>query len=74
MIKKKKEVQWKSDNIKALRTHLGLTQQQMADQLGTRQQTVSEWEVGIYQPRGISCTLLNMIAEHSGFQYKTKKK
>jgi DNA-binding transcriptional regulator YiaG len=43
----------------------------MASQLGTRQQTISEWEVGIYKPRGTSVTLLNIVAERSGFRYKS---
>ena len=46
--------EWDSRSIQALRRHLGLTQRQMADELGTRQQTISEWETGLYQPRGAS--------------------
>jgi len=42
----------------------------MADQLGTRQQTISEWETGMYQPRGASSTLLAIVAERAGFEYK----
>ena len=41
--------QWDDTHIKALRKHLGLTQQEMADRLGTRQQTISEWELGLYR-------------------------
>lgn len=61
---------WDAQQVQALRKHLGLTQQQMADELGTRQQTISEWETGIYQPRGASRTLLALIAERAGFQYR----
>ncbi|MDP3063533.1 MAG: helix-turn-helix transcriptional regulator [Chloroflexota bacterium] len=60
---------WDGQRVQALRKHLGLTQQQMADELGTRQQTISEWETGVYQPRGASRTLLTFIAERAGFQY-----
>ena len=56
--------------MRALREHLGLTQQEMADQLGTRQQTISEWETGMYQPRGASSTLLTMVAERAEFEYR----
>ena len=42
----------------------------MADQLGTRQQTISEWETGLYQPRGTSATLLSIIAERAKFEYE----
>ena len=46
-----------------LRRRLGLSQQAFADELGVRQQTVSEWETGRYQPRGASARLLGMLAE-----------
>jgi DNA-binding transcriptional regulator YiaG len=64
--------QWDKDRIQALRRYLGLTQQEMAARLGTRQQTISEWETGIYQPRGTSVTLLSMVAEKADFKYKTE--
>jgi DNA-binding transcriptional regulator YiaG len=67
----KKRAKWDSRRVRALREHLGLTQQEMADQLGTRQQTISEWETGMYQPRGASSTLLTMVAERAGFEYGT---
>jgi len=42
---------------------MGLTQRKLADRLGTRQQTISEWETGMYRPRGASATLLSIVAE-----------
>jgi DNA-binding transcriptional regulator YiaG len=65
-----KRQQWDDNNIRALRNHLGLTQREMADQLGTRQQTISEWEKGLYRPRGTSSTLLNIVAERAQFKYR----
>ena len=62
--------QWDSVRIHALRRHLGLTQRELADRLGTRQQTISEWETGMYNPRGASATLLSMIAEQAKFDYQ----
>ncbi len=62
--------QWDSERIRALRRHLGLTQRKLADRLGTRQQTISEWEKGIYKPRGASSTLLSIVAERAKFEYK----
>ena len=62
--------QWDSERIRALRRHLGLTQREMADRLGTRQQTISEWEVGLYKPRGASSTLLAVVAERARFEYQ----
>ena len=63
-------LQWDSRRIQALRRHLGLTQREMSDQLGTRQQTISEWETGLYRPRGASATLLSIIAEQARFSYE----
>jgi DNA-binding transcriptional regulator YiaG len=68
-MKEKKRREWDRGRVRALREHMGLTQQEMADQLGTRQQTISEWETGMYQPRGASSTLLAMVAERAGFAY-----
>ncbi len=61
---------WDSRRIQALRRHLGLTQQELSQRLGTRQQTISEWETGMYRPRGASATLLSMIAEQAKFKYE----
>jgi DNA-binding transcriptional regulator YiaG len=61
--------QWDRQYIQALRHHLGLTQRELADRLGTRQQTISEWETGMYKPRGASSTLLSIIAEQAKFEY-----
>jgi DNA-binding transcriptional regulator YiaG len=61
--------QWDADKILALRMHMGLTQREMSHRLGTRQQTISEWETGMYRPRGASATLLTMIAEKAEFHY-----
>ena len=62
--------QWDNRRIRALRRHLGLTQRELAAQLGIRQQTVSEWELGLYEPRGASSTLLSVVAERANFKYK----
>src|SRR3970282_835280 len=61
---------WEAEGVRALRRHLGLSQQQMAAELGTRQQTVSEWETGLYRPRGASARLLTLIAERAGVPYE----
>jgi len=60
---------WDASRIKALREHLDMTQAGMAGQMGIRQQTVSEWELGQYEPRGASARLLSIIADRSGFKY-----
>ena len=68
--RKKKQLPWDSGQVRALRLHLGLTQRALADRLGTRQQTISEWEKGMYRPRGASSTLLSMVAEQARFKYQ----
>ncbi len=72
-MKEKKRREWDSGRVRALREHMGLTQQELAEQLGTRQQTISEWEIGMYQPRGATSTLLTMVAERAGFEYGADK-
>jgi DNA-binding transcriptional regulator YiaG len=72
-MKDKKRRDWDNVRVRALREHMGLTQQEMANQLGTRQQTISEWETGMYQPRGASSTLLTMVAERAGFEYEPER-
>jgi DNA-binding transcriptional regulator YiaG len=64
-----KKRQWDAGSIQALRRHLGLTQSELSEKLGTRQQTISEWETGIYQPRGASAKLLSIVAEQARFKY-----
>ncbi|MFC1912257.1 helix-turn-helix domain-containing protein [Chloroflexota bacterium] len=63
-------MKWDKRSVQALRSHLGLTQRQLADRLGTRQQTISEWETAMYRPRGASATLLSIVAEQARFKYK----
>ena len=63
---------WDAGSVRALRRRLGLSQEEMAQELGARQQTVSEWETGRYQPRGTSARLLAIIAERAGFHYETR--
>jgi DNA-binding transcriptional regulator YiaG len=69
-----KKKRWTEDEVRALRRHLNLTQARLAEELGTRQQTISEWENGLYRPRGASATLLSIVAERSGFIYEASKK
>lgn len=66
----RRRVEWNGERVRALRGHLGMTQQEMAEELGTRQQTISEWETGMYRPRGASATLLSMVAERARFRYR----
>jgi DNA-binding transcriptional regulator YiaG len=66
---KRRTPPWDATSVRGLRRHLRLTQEQLAQELGVRQQTVSEWETGAYAPRGASERLLNIVAERAGFTY-----
>ncbi|MEX2032889.1 MAG: helix-turn-helix transcriptional regulator [Dehalococcoidia bacterium] len=57
---------WDASAVRALRARLGLTQAELAERMGTRQQTVSEWETGVRAPRRMSRRLLRMVAEEAG--------
>ncbi len=58
---------WDAARVRALRSHLGESQQELAERLDTRQQTVSEWETGNARPRRMSRRLLHLVAEETGF-------
>jgi len=59
--------EWDARTIRALRAYLGWSQSTLARDLGIRQQTVSEWETGMYKPRGASVTILNLLARTAEF-------
>jgi DNA-binding transcriptional regulator YiaG len=65
-------VLWNADLIKSLRHHMQWTQIDLANQLAMRQQTISEWENGLYEPKRSSSKLLTLVAEKAGFEYRTK--
>ena len=62
---------WDADVVKGLRSHLAMTQAELAYELGVRQQTISEWETGAYTPRGASERLLTIVAERAGFEWES---
>ncbi len=62
-------LQWNSELVRALRLHMGLTQAELANELGVRQQTVSEWEKGIYAPTRATSKYLMLVAEKAAFKY-----
>tara|TARA_B100000427_G_C15023072_1_gene383392 strand:- start:78 stop:476 length:399 start_codon:yes stop_codon:yes gene_type:complete len=62
--------EWNSETVIALRAHIGNSQTKFAKELGVRQQTISEWENGLYKPRGASKTLLNLLGRTAGFPFQ----
>lgn len=65
-------VVWTGELIQGLRQHMGLTQKGLADELGVRQQTISEWEQGAYQPSRSTSRYLTLVAEQNGFTYTVR--
>lgn len=60
------ETVWDAERVRVLRERMGLTQAELAERVGTRQQTISEWETGARAPRRMSRRLLRMVAEEAG--------
>lgn len=58
---------WTAELIKALRQYMGLSQAKFAEEIGVRQQTVSEWEQDVYIPTRATAKHLTLVAKHVGF-------
>ncbi len=58
---------WDAARVRRLRRFLRDSQSGLAARLGTRQQTVSEWETARSRPGGMSRRLLHLLAEEHGF-------
>lgn len=61
------EIEWNGKAIKALRAYKGLNQEQFANELGVRRETVSEWENSKYEPDRSKRKLFDMIAKQANF-------
>lgn len=68
--RKGETVLWNGELIKGLREHLNMSQAQLAEKLGVRQQTISEWETGLYDPSLKTSKYLGLVAKETGFQYE----
>lgn len=62
------QIVWQKDAVKALRKHMNMTQAQLAEELGVRRQTISEWENGVYEPDRSTAKFLALIARQANFQ------
>lgn len=67
-------VLWDGNLIKALRQHMNMNQVTFAKKLGVRQQTISEWETGAYEPSRANCKYLMLVAEQANFTYGEEEK
>lgn len=52
---------WNAEKIKKARKVFNLTQAEMAEELGCRQQTISEWELDFYAPKNAYQRLLTQF-------------
>lgn len=64
-------IKWNGELIRALRRHLKMSQAELADKIGVRQQTVSDWEINAYDPSRPTAKLLMVYAKEAGFEYST---
>ncbi len=69
--RQERDESWDATSIRQLRRHAGLSQRELADELNARQQTISEWERGAYEPRGTAARLLTRVAEDVQFPFET---
>jgi DNA-binding XRE family transcriptional regulator len=66
----RKSAGWTGEQVKSLREFAGWSQQELADRLAVRQQTISDWEVGHHIARRSMNKLLQMVAEEVGYPYE----
>ena len=57
-------------DIYEFRQSLGLSQSELADELGVSQPAVAQWETGATTPRGSVLKLLDVLRERQGAQKK----
>ena len=67
----RKSQSWSGIQVKALREYAGWSQQDLANRMAVRQQTISDWETGTHTARRSMGKLLEMIAREVGFPYET---
>jgi hypothetical protein len=65
------DILWNADMVRALRQHMHLNQAELAQILGVRQQTVSEWETGAYRPTRGRSKHLTLVAERAEFPFRS---
>jgi DNA-binding transcriptional regulator YiaG len=53
------------NQIRAIRSRLGLTQQELADMIAASQVTVARWETGVNEPKGAYLKALKELAKRA---------
>lgn len=64
---------WDADSIRDLRLKFGISQALFSKVLGTRQQTVSEWELNFYRPKNAYILVLDLIEDELEALWKNLK-
>jgi type I restriction enzyme M protein len=59
--------------IRAIRTSLHLTQQQLADRIGAQRHTVARWETGVNEPKGAYLKALQELANKTKAKPKRRR-
>ena len=62
----KQKGEWNKETIIKARQSLGLTQKDLAIELGTTQQRISEWECGVHEPKNCWQRLLTIHFKEKG--------
>ena len=60
-------INWTPREAQRFRLYLGWTQTELADELGSTQHTISEWESGKRKIAGIAAASLTRLANAHGF-------
>ena len=58
--------------VRLIRDLLGWRQYRMAEELGVTPQTISDWEMGIREPRGLAKRMLEILAEREGLRFNER--
>lgn len=58
---------WTPEDVIAFRDFLRWSQAELAERIGTRQQTISDWELGKHRPNGMSKRTLDRLAAETRF-------
>jgi transcriptional regulator with XRE-family HTH domain len=62
------------DELKQLRTRLGLTQDELGQRLGVARVTVARWEIGLRRVPELAARLVQHIAKEVKAEQKKRKK
>ena len=62
------------DELKQLRTRLGMTQEELGQRLGVARVTVARWEIGLRRVPELAARLVQHVAKEVKEEQKKRKK